>query len=209
MKQLNFFSFTALFVLLTSVSLMAIEEPKYKVVEESGDIEIRIYESYLVAETVVSGEFEDASSSAFSSLFDYISGENIAQESIEMTAPVNQEKLEPEGQEIEMTAPVSQESLDSGRYRISFVMPDRFTMATLPKPKDDQVQLRKVPAKKVVVIKYSGTWSEDNYRDHKEQLVAFIAQNGYKVMGEPVWARYNAPFVPWFMRRNEIMIEIE
>jgi effector-binding domain-containing protein len=208
MKQ-KIFLLSAGFLLIVSGSLMAIEEPKYKVVEESGDIEIRIYESYLVAETIVSGEFEDASSSAFSSLFGYISGENIAQESIEMTAPVNQEKLESEGQEIEMTAPVSQESLDSGKYRISFVMPDHFTMATLPKPKDEKVKLREVPARKMVVIKYSGTWSEENYQEHKSQLFEFISEKGYQIKGQPVWARYNAPFIPWFMRRNEIMIEIK
>jgi len=192
-----------------TTSLLAIEEPEYKLLEKFEDIEIREYSGYIVAETIVSTDFEDAGNEAFSRLGGYIGGENIRQESIEMTAPVSQEKLESEGLEIEMTAPVSQETIESGRYKIAFVMPNRFTLATLPKPKDERVQLREVPAKKVAVIQYSGTWSTDNYKEHEALLYAFISEKGYQIKGKPKWARYNAPFVPWFMRRNEIMIEIE
>jgi hypothetical protein len=196
-------------LLFMTTSLLAIEEPDYKLLEKFEDIEIREYSGYIVAETIVSTDFEDAGNEAFSRLAGYIGGENIRQESIEMTAPVSQEKMESEGLEIEMTAPVSQEAIDSGRYKIAFVMPNRFTLTTLPQPKDERVQLRETPARKVAVIRYSGTWSADNYKEHESQLYAFINEKGYQIKGKPQWARYNAPFVPWFMRRNEIMIEIE
>jgi effector-binding domain-containing protein len=188
---------------------MALEEPKYEILKESDDIQIRQYEPYLVAETVITGDFEDAGNMAFSRLFGYIDGENIRQESIEMTAPVTQEQSQSEGQEIEMTAPVQQVSGDSGKFAVSFVMPSRFTLETLPKPKDERVILREIPAKKVAVIEYSGTWSEDNYKEHEALLYQYLEENNYKIISDPMWARYDAPFVPWFMRRNEIMVEIK
>ena len=190
-------------------NLMAIEEPKYRVLERFENIEIRQYSGYIVAETIVTGDFEEAGNKAFSRLFGYIDGENISQESIEMTAPVNQEKLEMEGLEIEMTAPVNQEAVDPGQYRISFVMPSHFTLATLPKPKDERIQLREVTAKKVAVIRYSGTWSKENYAENESALYTFLNEKRYQIKSDPVWSRYDPPFMPWFLRRNEIMIEIQ
>lgn len=196
-------------VFVLTTQLLALEEPKYKVLKNFDDIEIREYNSYLVAETTVSSDFEDAGNQAFSRLFNYIDGENISQKSIEMTAPVEQEKMDSEGQEIEMTAPVSQETMSNGTYRIAFVMPSSFTLETLPKPKDDRLKIRKVPARKVAVIRYSGTWSEENYDEHKKELYSFLSEKSYKIVGKPLWARYDPPFMPWLFRRNEIMVEIE
>jgi effector-binding domain-containing protein len=189
--------------------IMAIEEPKYTVLDESGNIEIRQYQQYIVAETIVSGDLETVSDEGFRRLVDYIGGENIMNQSIEMTAPVNQEKVESAGQKIEMTAPVNQEAVDSANYRISFVMPERFTLETVPRPKDNRIKMREVPAKTVVAIRYSGTWSRSNYEKHLEKLVKYIEENDLEVTGNPVWARYNPPFMPWFMRRNEILLELE
>jgi effector-binding domain-containing protein len=198
-----------LFVLITTTkSLLAIEEPKYQVIDKTSDIEIREYSSYIVAETMVSSEFEEAGNDAFSRLFGYIDGENINNKSIEMTAPVSQEAVDMEGQKIEMTAPVSQEKMTSGQYRIAFVMPDEFTLSTLPKPKDERIQIREIPAKKVAVIRYSGTWSEENYTENETILYQFLREQGYSIKGKPMWARYDPPFMPWLFRRNEIMIEI-
>ncbi len=102
-------------LLLFVNSIFTAEEPQFELLEKHEDIEIRQYSAYLIAEVIVSSDFEDAGNEAFSSLIGYIGGENIRQESIEMTTPVRQEKLEDEGLEIEMTAPVRQESADSGR----------------------------------------------------------------------------------------------
>jgi effector-binding domain-containing protein len=200
--------FLVMGVFISAQTLMALEEPEYTVIKKTGDIEIREYNSYLVAETIVSSEFEEAGNDAFSRLFGYIDGENINNESIEMTAPVSQEAVDMEGQKIEMTVPVSQEKMPSGQYRIAFVMPGEFTLSTLPKPKDERIEIREIPAKKVAVIRYSGTWSEENYSENETLLYQFLREQGYKIKGKPMWARYDPPFMPWLFRRNEIMIEI-
>ena len=187
-----------------STSLMAIEEAKYRVVLADGPIEIRDYEPSIVAETVVSGDFEEAGDDAFGRLFRYIGGNNVSQEKIAMTAPVSQERSE----KIAMTAPVEQRPAADG-WAVSFMMPASYTIKTIPKPKDDSVAIREIPAYRAAAIRYSGFWSEKNYREHLAELNAWLDATGYRRAGEPVWARYDAPFKPWFMRRNEILIPVE
>ena len=194
--------------MLVTQPLIALEEPQYTVIEKIDNIEIRMYASYIVAETIVSSEFEEAGDDAFSRLFGYIDGENISNKSIEMTAPVSQEEVGTESQKIEMTAPVSQERTDSGQYKIAFVMPSEFTLSTLPKPKDERIKIREIPAKKVAVVRYSGTWSEENYSENEMLLYQFLRERAIEIKGNPMWARYDPPFMPWLFRRNEIMIEI-
>jgi len=191
-------------IVFASSSLMAIEEAKYRVVLKDGPIEIRNYEPSIVAETVVSGEFEDAGDSAFRRLFRYIDGNNVSQEEIAMTAPVSQGRSE----KIAMTSPVGQQSAPGG-WAVSFMMPASYTMETIPEPKDDSVAIREVPAYRAAAIRYSGFWSEKNYQEHLTELNAWLDANDYQRAGEPVWARYDAPFKPWFMRRNEILIPVE
>lgn len=106
-----------------------------------------------------------------------------------------------------MTAPVSQQSVQ-GKWAVSFMMPASYTMETLPVPDDPNIKLRQVPARRVAAVRYSGFWSEEKYLLHKEKLEKWIKDNRYSATGEPVWARYNAPFTPWFMRRNEILIPV-
>lgn len=189
---------------LASNTLLAIEEAQYRVVLTAGSIEIRDYEPSIVAETVVSGDFEDAGSSAFRRLFKYIDGNNVSQQKIAMTAPVSQERSE----KIAMTAPVGQRSAD-GEWAVNFMMPASYTMETIPEPKDDLVFIRKIPGYRAAAIRYTGFWSEKNYREHLAELSAWLAANGYEPAGEPIWARYDPPFKPWFMRRNEILIPVE
>jgi hypothetical protein len=180
----------------------AIEEPKFNVVHQYADFEIRDYPPYLVAETIVSGGFEGAGNKGFELLFDYISGKNSAHSSITMTAPVIQAE-----QKIEMAAPVLQ-SAGAGSFAIKFVMPSSWTIRTLPVPNDKRVVIQEVPPARFAVIRYSGFWSEDNYRTHLEELRAAIAREHLSATGEPVWARYDPPFMPWFLRRNEILVPI-
>ena len=188
---------------------MAYEEPRYTVIEKTDNIEIRQYDPYVVAQTVIESDFEQAGNQAHRILAAYISGENVSTESIEMTIPVSQEAIQPQSEKIEMTVPVNQEKVENGRYLISFVMPERYTIETLPMPKDDRVKLAQVPAKKVAVIRYSGTWSRENYGENESELLKYLEQNNHEIIGEPVWARYNPPFIPWFLRRNEIIVEIK
>ncbi len=184
---------------------MAIEEPSYRVLATEGNVEIRSYSSYIVAETYVEGDFEAVGSEGFRRLADYIGGKNRTRASIAMTAPVSQNAA---SEQRAMTAPVSQEQAD-GRWRIAFMMPSTYTLETLPAPDDDRIVLRQEQEKTVAVIRYSGTWGKKRYESHAEKLRNWMSANGWQGVGPPVWARYNPPFMPWFMRRNEILIPVQ
>jgi hypothetical protein len=181
-----------LLVLLFSLTLpqvvedaMAIERAQYTVVEKEGNFELRQYEPYLVAETMVEGDFDTVGNEGFRRLFDYISGKNRKQQSISMTAPVSQKT---ESEKISMTAPVNQVRVGE-KYRITFVMP--------------------TPGQLIAAFRYSGTWSKDRYEEKRIRLQALMRQKNLKPAGEPIFARYNPPFMPWFLRRNEVLIPVE
>ena len=193
---------------ITANPLLAVEEAEYRAIRTDGAIEIREYAPSVVAEVVVEGEFEEASNRAFRPLFRYIDGDNTMRREIAMTAPVSQqESSRKTSQKIAMTAPVSQERAPDG-WTVSFMMPSEYTMETLPRPNDPAITLRQVPSYRAAVIRYSGRWSEARYRDHLEKLRDWLDREGLQTVGDPVWARYNAPFVPWFLRRNEIIIRL-
>jgi hypothetical protein len=183
---------------------MAVEEAGYTVERRDGPFEVRQYAPQVVAETLVDASLEDAGNVAFRILYRYISGENRAQGKIAMVAPVGQQR---EGQAIAMTAPVSQTAV-SNRWAVSFTMPGTSTLATLPEPLDAKVRLREIPVRRVAAVRYSGTWSQDRYDAHLARLREWMALQRLVSAGDPVWARYNPPFMPWFMRRNEVLIPI-
>jgi hypothetical protein len=183
---------------------MAVEEAKYKVLEREGDFELRQYEPQIVAETLVEGDFQEVGNEGFRRLYDYISGKNRKQQVIPMTAPVSQEGT---SEKIPMTAPVNQEQV-GGKWRITFLMPSQYTIETLPEPLDARVKLTKVPGKLMAALSYSGTWSRRRYEEKEGRLKELIRQRGIKIVGEPVFARYNPPFMPWFLRRNEVLIPV-
>jgi len=186
-------------------SAMAIEKAKYTVLEKQDDFEIRQYESQIVAETFVEGELEAVGDEGFRRLYGYISGDNQKKQSISMTAPVGQES---NSEKIAMTAPVGQGKMDN-RWRITFLMPAEYTLETLPQPTDSRVKLVRDPGRLMAAIRYSGTWSEAGYEENKALLEEFIEKRGLTKAGDPVWARYDPPFMPWFLRRNEVLIPIE
>lgn len=185
---------------------MAIEQPRYKVIEDFGDgIEIRQYSAFIIAETEVSAaNADEAGNLAFKRLGGYIFGGNKSKQSIAMTAPVSQARSE----KIAMTAPVSQSQAGNGKWLVSFVMPDKYTLETLPIPDDNSVYFKTVPARKVLAIRFSGRWTDENFADHERLLLAALKANQLKSIGNPWTARYNPPFMPGFMRRNEVMIEL-
>ena len=191
--------------LLVAKSAMAIEKSKYTVVEKEDDFEIRQYDPQIVAETFVEGDLEEVGNEGFRRLYAYISGENTKKQSISMTAPVSQETG---SEKIAMTAPVKQEKKDN-QWRITFLMPSEYTLETLPKPDDRRVKLAQEPGRLMAAVKYSGTWSEEGYEKNKALLEEYIQKRGLTAAGEPVWARYDPPFMPWFLRRNEVLIPIE
>jgi hypothetical protein len=183
---------------------MATEEAPYKVIKANGKFELREYAPHILAETIVDGDLEGAGSKAFSILFRYISGENRSSSKVAMTAPVSQEKP---GEKISMTAPVGQQRAQD-KWAVSFMMPASYTLETLPVPNDPKIALRPVAARRMAAVRYSGLWSEKNYRQNRQELEAWMRQEGILSAGDPVWARYNPPFTPWFMRRNEILIPV-
>lgn len=190
--------------LLLVGNAMAVEEAKYKVLREAGGFELREYESHILAETTVDGEFEDAGSEAFGRLFKYISGNNKQQQEVAMTSPVGQESL---SQKIGMRSPVGQQKQD-GKWVVSFMMPASFTLETTPEPKDPNISIREVPARLIAAVRYSGFWSENSYRRNLAKLQDWIANNRLTRLGEAKWARYNPPYLPWFLRRNEILVPV-
>jgi effector-binding domain-containing protein len=203
MKNIGVALAAAVSVLMAG-NLMAVEEAEYTVSSQQDEFEIRLYTPSIVAEVIVNGDFENASNAAFRKLFNYISGDNTRRDKIAMTAPVSQK---PEPEKIAMTSPVGQRASGQG-WAVSFMMPASYSMETIPEPVDPAVVLREVPAYRAAVIRYSGRWSEKGYQKHLDSLLEWIDQNGLVISGEPVWARYNAPFTPWFMRRNEILIAL-
>ena len=183
---------------------MAIEEAKYDVLEREGDFELRHYQPHIVAETLTEGDFQEVGNEGFRRLFAYISGDNRKKQTIPMTAPVSQEAT---SEKIPMTAPVNQEKV-GGKWRITFLMPSQYTLETLPEPSDPRVKLTKIHGLLIAALSYSGTWSRGRYEEKENRLKELIRQRGLKIVGEPVFARYNPPFMPWFLRRNEVLIPV-
>lgn len=200
---------TAIASLLITSGAMAIEEPKYEVLEQRDGYEVRRYDPYIVAEVVVDGPYSEAGSKAFRILADYIFGNNSTSTKMEMTAPVESEATA-EGVKMEMTAPVISAAVDEGsdRYRYAFVIERRYTMDTVPKPMNDRIRLRVVGPRTVAAHQFSGSWRQANFDKHVNQLREALQRDNVQAVGQPYSARYNAPFVPWFMRRNEVIIEI-
>lgn len=184
--------------------LMAIQEPPYKVDYSTPYYEVRKYEPTIVAETIIDASFDDSGNQAFRILADYIFGNNKSKSKIAMTAPVSQQAA---SEKIAMTAPVNQIKTSSG-YVVQFTMPHEFTLETLPLPVDSRVHLRQLPARNVAVYSYSGSWSESRYKEKLQQFSAALKTDNKKTVGEPVFARYNSPFALWFLRRNEIWLEL-
>jgi hypothetical protein len=188
------------------IPAMAIEEPAYDVLLETKHYEVRRYAAYIVAEVDVDDDFKRAGNSAFRVLAGYIFGDNEPQQKMQMTAPVESS----EGVRMNMTAPVTSQSTDArGSFTYAFVMESKYTMETLPKPNNPDIRLVQRPARVMAVHRYSGGWSEKRYQEHETILLEALTTDRVETVGAPVFARYNAPFTPWFLRRNEIMIEID
>ncbi len=203
----------ALLVLALSTVLArpaaALEEPAYTRVQQDGALEIRDYAPYLLAETRVEANFDDAGGQAFRRLFGYISGDNKQQQDISMTAPVIQRAADDGGgTSIAMTAPVNQVA-DGKGYRVAFVVPRKFNRSSVPTPTDPRVTIREVAAQRIAAWRFSGRWTEAAFNGAEAQLRAALTRLGYVATGPAVTARYNPPFSLPFTRRNEILIPVQ
>ncbi|WP_295694965.1 heme-binding protein [Lapillicoccus sp.] len=182
------------------------EEQPFEVVRQYDGFELRRYPSHVVAEVTIDLPFEKAGSAAFRYLFGYISGQNRSRTSVEMTAPVIQSGESP--QKVAMTAPVVQRSTTQGGYAVAFVLPASMTEATAPEPTDPHVSIRTVPPGLSAVSRYSGRWSEDSYERHRRSLLQAVEAEGLTAVGPPRLARFDPPYKPWFLRRNEVVVDV-
>lgn len=199
---------------------MAVEEPKYEVLVQDTKFEVRRYASVIVAEVFVDGDMDAASGKGFRTIADFIFGNNKVPTSeasvkIAMTAPVTMEPQVQSGK-IAMTAPVTVQAASDGislagvkRWRVQFVMPSQYTMASLPKPNNGAVTLREVPAKTLAVAKYSGFNTERRIEDETKLLLDWLPAHKLVAAGPAQLARYDPPWTLPIWRRNEIHIEVK
>lgn len=183
---------------------MAVEEPKFTLVAKDGPFEIRDYPGTVVAEVEVVGDRQAASSAGFRLLAGYIFGGNAGQKNVAMTAPVTQVRT---GVKIAMTTPVSLSGAGDA-WLVQFTMPSAYSLEDLPAPDDLRVRLRSVPPTRLAVIKFSGLTRDLAVGRHTRELQAFVGNRGLVPTGAPTLARYDPPWTPWFMRRNEVMIAV-
>ena len=200
-------SFILLIIIALAGTIMSqVKEPKYNIISFQKNIELREYVPILVAQVAVTGERKKAISSGFKILADYIFGNNKSVTNINRTDPSAQQ----EGKRISMTAPViQQESEDSNHWNVAFVMPEEYGIKTLPQPKNNQIEIISIPIKRYAVIQFSGLPTEYALGKHKKNLIDFIAKERINARGTPILAFYNPPWTLPFLRRNEIMFEIE
>ena len=168
-----------------------VEQAKYEVLKKVGNIEIRRYPSLVIARVDGYGD------SGFNLLFRFITGNNQQKSDIAMTAPVVSEQ-------IAMTAPVLSET-----GSIAFIMPEGFTLETTPEPLDERVKIVEIPERTVAALKFSGRWSDSVFKKKSEDFLVEIKNAGLKTTGQVFSMRYNGPYTPWFLRRNEVAIQVE
>jgi hypothetical protein len=188
---------------------MAIEEPKFNLIEKESSFELRAYQPKIIAEVHVEGDMAESSKKGFRLIADFIFGNNATQSGksvkISMTAPVS---VTEEFKKIPMTAPVGIQKAMNG-WKVYFVMPSQYTLDTLPAPNDARVTIKPVPAKRFAVISFSGLVDEDKMAKKVKELNNWIVNKNLKPINSPELARYNPPWTLPFLRRNEVMIEVD
>lgn len=187
-----------------------VEEPSFEIVARHDDFEVRRYAPRIVAETTVLARPGEAGRAAFSILAGYIGGHNRGSQKISMTAPVETHP------EIAMTAPVTAQRQADGRtgkdgrqaYVVTFTMPAKWTMQSLPTPEDPRVKLRRVERQTLAVIRFSGRPGPTQVDERKRSLLEAVRAEGYTPTSTPAFAQYDPPWTPAFMRRNEVWVEL-
>ena len=187
------------------------EQQPYELIQRYPHFELRRYPAYAVAEVHVAAGFDRAGNAAFRHLFNYISGNNTSRRKLAMTAPVIQETGSP--QKIAMTAPVLQSgplgSHANADFVVAFVLPAGMTAETAPVPADPNVRIRDVPGSLAAAVRFSGSGSERAFERHNEGLQAALTLAGLAPVGPPRFARFDPPFKPWFLRRNEVVQDVQ
>jgi SOUL heme-binding protein len=185
-------------------------EPSWTSLRQEGDIEIRSYDPMILAEVTTKGERYDAINAGFRILAGYIFGGNQGEKKLAMTAPVMQQPEAVDGQKLAMTAPVIQQTTNvKDEWKVGFVMPADYTLDSLPVPNDGRITFTAVAAHKKAVIRFTGFNTDKNLQEHYDLLTVWMAKNDIKASGQPVYAFYNPPWTPFFLKRNEILLDIK
>lgn len=185
---------------------MAYEEPEYEVLASTEAYEIRSYSPYIVAEVDVQGDQRTAGNRAFRILAGYIFGDNVPEQKMSMTAPVESAQA---GIKMNMTVPVeSVAASDASTYTYAFVMERKYSMETLPKPNDPRVRLIERPARIMAVRRFSGRASERSYQQRRTELLDALESDAITPKGPTALAQYNGPFTMGPFRRNEVLVEV-
>lgn len=182
-------------IVLLALALVSPDGPDYEVLERGDGFELRDYAPLRVAETKVAGSFADADETAYPLLLDYIRGRNATGRKVPMLAPVMQQQTQLDGG-------------DAG-WLMQFVMAKEYPMSMLPPPAVANVALRQLPRRLVAARRYRGSWDEAHWQEQAVKLLDAVQEAGLLPLGEPVFARYNAPFVPGLLRRNEVLLTVE
>ena len=200
------------------------ESPTYTLEKKEDHFEIRRYPDYILAQVDVESDYDSAIGIGFSIFGKYILGGNKKQKSIPMTTPVSEEKIEG-SERIPMAAPVTQESFKSENipmavpvteeasgekmHRISFTIPAKYTLKTLPEPDDERIKFKEVKNQKTAVLRFSGRVKKKLAFEKMEEMKKWLKENKLRPKSNYIVAQYNNPAVPGFFRRNEILVEIE
>lgn len=180
-----------------------VEVPAYKILKKEQNIEIRQYPPLIIAEVKTAGSRQASISDGFRILADFIFGNNEGEKQLSMNGPITQQ----EGIKIAMTAPVQQEKTDA-EWAISFIMPSKFSIDTIPNPINDRIKIIQIPSKRYAVVTFSGRSTEENLTTHTNELEKYIYGSNYSKAGNAKYAFYNPPWTLPFLRRNEIQFEL-
>ena len=180
------------FVLLIPANGNAIETLAFERTDQLGEVEVRIYDRHLLASVDVDSSFKDAGNAAFRPLFRYISGRNAYEQKIAMTAPVIQ----------------SASRKDDAAWTVSFVMPASLLKTGAPRPDTERVEIVERSEQLIAALPYSGSWRVELFEENKAVLIQQLEQSPYSICGEVMWARHKAPFTPWFLKKNEVLVPV-
>lgn len=186
---------------------MSVEQPAYETLKRDGHFEVRRYNGFIVAHVDVEAGFDPALNEGFRVLFDYITGHNKARVKIPMMAPVTEE-IRRGSEKISMTVPVTMEKRREGVYRIGFIMPGRYTLETLPRPDSEAIGFTEIPDHEVAVLKFSGHSHEPAVDEKIGELNQWLSTNDLQPKSNFRLARYDPPWIPGFMRHNEVMVDV-
>ena len=182
--------YTTLLALTLGNTAMAsdIEEPSWTLMDTVEKVELREYAPSIQAVTQL--DHSGQTSAGFQRLAGFIFGGNETGEKIAMTAPV-------------------EESLEANQPLMAFTLPSEYELEDLPEPADDSVQIQTVPGRTMAAIRFSGWATDGKVKRNTQQLIATLKQHGIEAVGTPSLNQYNPPWTPPFLRRNEIMVEVQ